>query len=327
MDLLKVSGIFKQEERGFALSEISFTQQAFQRIAIAGETGSGKSTVLKIIAGLIQPDGGEVLFEQKRVRGPEEKLIPGHPSIAYLSQHFELRNNYTVAEELDYTNKLGDEQAHALYALCKIDHLLNRKTNQLSGGERQRIVLCRLLIATPRLLLLDEPFSNLDMVHRNILKSVIRDISDELKITCMLVSHDPLDVLSWADEIIVMKDGSMIQQGTPQQVYVQPVNEYVAGLFGNYNLISAEQALHFFGLPQNKIKSNSIVVRPENIMIMPPQDGAVAGVVNHVNFLGAYYEVDVWLEDMSIKLATKKNYLRKGDIIHIALAPNGIWYI
>ena len=247
--LLKVSGISKQVGKDFALQEISFIQQSHQKIAIAGATGSGKTTLLKIIGGRAQADSGEVFFENKRVPGLAEKLIPGHPGIAYLSQHFELRNNYRVEEELAYTNSLSDKKAAAIYKVCRIDHLLQRKTDQLSGGERQRIALARLLTAAPRLLLLDEPFSNLDPIHKNNLKAVIHDIGEKLKITCILVSHDPLDTLSWADEILVLQDGRLLQRGSPERVYRQPVSEHAAGLFGKYNLLDPVQAAVFGNLP------------------------------------------------------------------------------
>ena len=237
MDLLTVSGISKRNGDVFAVEGISFEQKPLQKIAIAGETGSGKSTLLKIIAGLVQPDTGTVLFEQQRVLGPNEKLMPGHEGIAYLSQHFELHNHYRIEEILDFENRLPDEQANTLYEVCRISHLRHRWTHELSGGERQRISLARLLITSPRLLLLDEPFSNLDMIHKSILKSVIHDIGELMNITCILISHEPLDTLSWADEILVMRNGHIIQQGSPENIYHHPVDTYIAGLFGKYNLL------------------------------------------------------------------------------------------
>ena len=222
MTLLKVTGISKKGEGDFVLQTISFSQRKLERIAIAGETGAGKSTLLKIMAGLIQPDSGEVIFENRKVTGPNENLVAGTPGIAYLSQHFELQKFLRVEQVLSYSNTISDTVAQNLYQVCQIDHLLKRKTDQLSGGEKQRIAICRLLISSPRLLLLDEPFSHLDMVHKNTLKTVINEIGLKLKITCVLVSHDPHDSLSWADKIMVMKDGSIIQQGTPESVYAEP---------------------------------------------------------------------------------------------------------
>ncbi|MEJ0101373.1 MAG: ABC transporter ATP-binding protein [Bacteroidota bacterium] len=240
MAFLNVSGISKKEGQGFSVRDISFAQEQFQKIAIAGETGSGKTTLLKMIAGLIQPDAGEIVFNGKKVLSPYEKLIPGHPGIAYLSQHFELRNNYRVEEELESKNLLTEKEADEIYSICRIQHLLKRRTDQLSGGERQRIVLARLLTMSPELLLLDEPFSNLDAIHKNIIKSVIYDIGEKLKITCIMVLHDAPDILSWADTILIIKDGQIIQKGIPEQVYRQPVNEYCAALLGEYSLIDPE---------------------------------------------------------------------------------------
>jgi ABC-type sugar transport system ATPase subunit len=252
MDFLQVAGISKQKDSVTVLTGIHFVQQRFQKLAVAGETGSGKSTLLKIIAGLEQADSGQVLFEGKKVIGPLETLIPGHPGIAYLSQHFELRNNYRVEELLEYANQLSEQDAQKLFAVCRISHLLKRKVDQVSGGEKQRIALARLLVGSPKLLLLDEPFSNLDPGHKRMLKSVLNDIGERLQITCILTSHDPMDSLSWADEILVMQNGQLIQQGSPLEIYHNPSNEYIAGLFGSYNLFNTAEASFFHG-PGKKI--------------------------------------------------------------------------
>ena len=243
MDLLQVVGVSKRLGTGVEIGAISFTQQKGQKLALAGATGSGKSTLLKVIAGLLQPDAGSVWLEGQRVRGPLETLVPGHPGIAYLSQHFELWNNYRVGEILSYANDLSDEEAGALYAMCRIGHLLGRRTDQLSGGERQRIALARLLVKPPQLLLLDEPYSNLDRTHKEVLRAVVRDIAERTGISCILVSHDPQDVLSWADEILVLERGvDLIQKATPERIYRQPVDEYTVGLFGKYNLVDSTLA-------------------------------------------------------------------------------------
>jgi iron(III) transport system ATP-binding protein len=218
------------------LPGITFALRKNQRLAIAGETGSGKSTLLKVIAGLAAPKQGAVLFEGIKVAGPLERLIPGQPGIAYLSQHFELWHNYRVAEILEYNNDLEPADAQHLYQLCHIDHLLGRRTDQLSGGERQRIALARLLVHPPRLLLLDEPFSNLDMIHKRTLKEVIKNTAGRFDITLILVSHDPYDTLSWPDQLIVLRNGTLVQQGPPREVYDHPVDEYTAGHLGDYTI-------------------------------------------------------------------------------------------
>lgn len=306
---------------------VSFTQQASAKIAIAGESGSGKSTLLKIIAGLVQPDRGEVQFEGERVQGPYEKLIPGHPGIAYLSQHFELRNNYRVEELLSYANELTQEEAGTLYEVCRVQPFLKRRTDQLSGGEKQRIALTRLLISRPRLLLLDEPFSNLDLIHRDGLKAVLRDIGEKLHITCILVSHDPLDMLSWADEIIIMKNGQIIQQDTPSLVYSWPVNEYAAGLLGSYTIIPPDEAADFSALPGIGIPGKQMIIRPESFKIVSRQATALKGKITEVTYLGSCCELEVQLLQSTVKVKAGTGTFKKGNTIYLSLAPSGVWYV
>lgn len=325
MALLTVSGLSKNERGKAIVNDINFTQQFFQKIAIAGETGSGKTTLLKMIAGLIQPDAGEIQFENKRVAGPFEKLIPGHPGIAYLSQHFELRNNYRVEEELEAVNKLTDKEAGDIYSICRIDHLVKRKTDQLSGGERQRIVLARLLTTAPKLLLLDEPFSNLDATHRNIIKIVINDIGEKLKITCIMVSHDALDILSWADTILVMKDGQLIQQGSPEHIYRQPVNEYCAGLFGEYNLITNSSVLA--AIPGINLNGKKILIRPEHFNITTTGNSNLNGIIKNIVFRGSYYIVEVGIHTQLIRVQTNNDQLVVGDRVNLVISPDKVGYL
>jgi ABC-type sugar transport system ATPase subunit len=326
MALLQVSGISRKSESDFVLRSISFTQRKFQKIAIAGETGSGKSTLLKIIAGLVQPDEGEVLFENEKVKGPSEKLVPGHADIAYLSQHFELPHSLRVEQVLSYANVLSEEAARYLYNLCQIEHLLKRRTDELSGGERQRIALARLLITSPKLLLLDEPFSNLDRVHEHILESVIRKIGKKLKITLMLVSHEPLEILSWADKILIMKDGQIVQKGPPEKIYRQPVDEYAAGLLGKYTMLSPAQANLFFSLKADTLKKKNVLVRPENFKLLSKEKKRVTGKVSKVHFFGSYYEVEIMVKDFLITVRTTNEFSR-GANIYVSLSRNDVWFI
>ncbi|SEL78051.1 iron(III) transport system ATP-binding protein [Chitinophaga rupis] len=326
MSFLTVLNLRKQQQGALVVNDVSFTLQPFHKIAIAGETGSGKSTLLKMIAGLVPVDEGTVLFEGQRVKGPHEVLLPGHPRIAYLSQHFELRNNYSVAEVLERVNLLEPEAAKEIYDICRITHLLQRRTDQLSGGEKQRIALARLLGTAPQLLLLDEPYSNLDMIHKNLLKTVIRDIGEEMNITCMLISHDPQDILSWADEVMLMKDGVIVQQGAPQQVYYQPLNTYAAGLLGKYNLLESATAKTLVAGPPPKGKL--LLVRPEDLVLHTGNnDKTIKGKVNTVTFYGGYYELEVALPKDNITLKTMHTSAKPGDTVYISLKNADIWYI
>jgi ABC-type Fe3+/spermidine/putrescine transport system ATPase subunit len=278
---------------------------------------------MKMIAGLMQPDGGQVIFNGKRVEGPLEKLIPGTPGIAYLSQHFELRNNYRVEEILAYANVLPEEEAEILFEVCRINHFLTRRTDQLSGGEKQRIALARLLISSPKLLLLDEPFSNLDMIHKSVLKSVIADLSNKLDITCMLISHDPADTLSWADEVMVMKEGTIVQKGTPEQIYLHPADEYVAGLFGRFMFISKSLAEQLSVIYKEKKYAGRTFYRPHHFKITPSRT-KLKGIVKETFYYGSWYEALVILPEDNILVRCETGKIRKGDTVYLSLSADGL---
>lgn len=308
-EILSVQQLTKLQDAKPIVNEVSFVLTSEQKMAIVGETGSGKSSLLKMITGHMQPDSGQVLFKNKRVEGPLEKLIPGHPQMAYLSQYFELRNNYWVYEELSYTNQLTDEEANTIYDICQITHLLQRRTNQLSGGEKQRIALARQLVKKPALLVLDEPFSNLDPVHKQTIKTVLHNITTKLGITTLLVSHDALDTLSWANELLVMKDGVIIQQGSPEIVYYQPVNEYCAGLLGAYNFITTNNEA-FKNLTDFNWPTNGFIIRPENLQHHNTNcKYLVTGIVSKIIFLGSFYVVQTQVGNQLLQFSSTANHL------------------
>lgn len=309
MDFLRVTNVSKKHGNDFLLDNISFSQAMGHRIAIAGETGSGKTTLMRIIAGLGQADSGTVFFEGKQVKGIDEKLMPGHKGIAYLSQHFELPNKYRVSELLSYANDLTDKANEELYAVCDIRHLMHRWSHTLSGGEKQRVALAKLLTTAPRLLLLDEPYSNLDLHHRRQLKNVVWNLGEKLGVTCMLISHEPDDILPWADEVFVMQHGMVVQRGTPQQVYKQPVSEYVAGLLGAYNVLMPALAAKL-GM------SATSLLRPEDIVISIEGSG-IPAIINKVLYNGGHCELEVTAEEQTLIISVPDGMFRKGDAIHI----------
>ena len=319
MSFLQVSGISKEREGRAILDQVSFSQQASQKLAIAGETGSGKTTLLQIIAGLGQADRGEVYLNNEKIVGADEKLLPGHPSIAYLSQHFELRNHYRVEEILAYANQLPDADALAIFKLCQVEDLLKRKTDQISGGERQRIALARLLISSPSLLLLDEPFSNLDMSHKKTMKEVIEQVGRRLDITLILVSHDPNDILSWADEILVLQAGRFVQKGPPQTIYRQPANEYVAALFGDYNLLDATL---FNLLPASCLAPGiEVLARPESIQVVKEANAERTAEVHNITYFGRHYEIQALIKNQLLRITTPHTSLRIGDFMTLWMDP------
>jgi iron(III) transport system ATP-binding protein len=327
MALLEVNNTSKLEREKYVVNNITFSQPSLQKTAIAGATGSGKTTLLKMIAGFIQPDAGEILFDNKRVLGPWEQLIPGHPKIAYLSQHFELLNNYKVAVLLERSNQLSNSKASEIYSICRIEHLLQRKTNELSGGEKQRIALALQLIKIPQLLILDEPFSNLDFIHKNTIKKVIEDAYLELNLSCIMVSHDAQDILSWADTILIMQDGNIIQQGTSKEVYYQPINEYCAGLMGAYNLVDANTLSSIINNKDFKLTGKNAFVRPEQFVIEPYTDNGFKAIVKNILFFGSYYTIDVAANHQQLSIRAHHCSYSIGDTIYLSLSTNDICFI
>lgn len=316
-NLLRVEAVSKSEAGNLIVHPISFQLSSQKKLAIVGETGSGKSTLLRMIAGHIAPDAGSIFFKNKRVWSPPVTLLPGHPGIAYLSQDFELRNNYKVHELLNYKNLLSAESAAQLYHVCKLDHLMNRKNDALSGGERQRIALAKLLVGVPELLLLDEPFSNLDLLQKKNINAVLHAISNQLKITCIMVSHDPVDTLSWADEIMVLKNGQLIQHGSPRHIYQHPADEYVAGLFGSYSLLKG--VYHPFKTKWGLNDQSAVLfIRPEQLLFTNAHESAVDCVVTQVLFCGAYWSVTVTNGQQSLIIHTDKPGIQKGDLVWVA---------
>ncbi len=287
MHYLSVTGVSRVEHGGYAVSEVSFEQREGEKIAIAGEAGSGKTTLLKMVAGLLQPQAGEIYFMGERVKGPDEVLIPGHKKIAYLSQHFELRNNYHVYEVLDMANKIEEKEAQKIFSICRIQHLMQRWTDELSGGEKQRIALARLLCTSPNLLLLDEPFSNLDAGHQQLIQNVLEDVSADLRLTCLMVSHDAADMLAWADRILIMRSGKIIQSATPQETFFSPKDAYCAGLFGAYNYLQLNDPALLL-LREKHPGKNSLFIRPVQLETCSPHDAHFKARLLHQQFKGAY---------------------------------------
>lgn len=317
MAWLEATGLRKTENGVEVVQDLGFSMQQGERLAIMGETGSGKSSILKMIAGLMQPEGGAIFFKGQKVEGPLERLIPGHPGIAYLSQYFELRPNFYIHEVLEYANEIPEEEAANIYALCEITHLLNRKTTQLSGGEKQRVALARLLTTRPALLLLDEPFSHLDLPHKQTIKKVIENASRELGFSSMLVSHDPNDVLSWAERILVIKNGAIVETGSPSSLYYHPAFEYTARLLGTANLLSGAFAANLTNSDLKEMDKNRFLLRPEHVIIKTDSDEGITAVVESVHFGGQTYSLQLKAGGTSIIAGNQSGDFITGQTVRI----------
>jgi ABC-type sugar transport system ATPase subunit len=308
MSLILLDHVSKKFNNTQALKPISLDIAKDSKLAIVGETGSGKSTLLKLIGGLEDPDTGTIFFNGSRILGRSEKLIAGHPDIVYLSQHFELPKFISVFEHLHNPYEIGEDDANEIYKVCRIDHLLNKGTNQLSGGEKQRVALAKVLSKLPKVLLLDEPFSNLDNIHKQIIKDVLEEVRGTWGVTMVMVSHEPQDVLPWADKIAVMKKGAVLQMDTPYMIYKRPLNEYVAGLFGKYNLLDPKK----WGISNmadwTKI-GNKVLVRPEQFRMTSNSNVGIKGVVKQVAFYGNRFEITVKVKtNTSIVVSSNEQY-------------------
>ncbi|GHV28913.1 MAG: ABC transporter ATP-binding protein [Hydrotalea flava] len=316
----KISKRYNQNNDHWILQDINFEQKHHQKIALSGASGAGKTTLLKIIAGWEQPDAGNVYFKGNKVKGPDEQLLPGHKGIAFLSQHFELWNNYTIAEILDYNNQLEKQAAETLFAICRIEHLLHRKTNEVSGGERQRVALARLLIMQPQLIILDEPFSNLDFDHKQILKTVLAEIAQNQELNFIMASHDPMDTLPWVDTIVILENGHIIQQGSPHEIYYHPVNTYSAGLFGDFNIIPASMAALLALQSTNAQSTDNFILRPHQIELHPHSNGLITGTVKEVQFLGSYDMIVVHTSQAGdLKVMEQHTTLQPGNQVTVTL--------
>ncbi|SNS72504.1 iron(III) transport system ATP-binding protein [Ekhidna lutea] len=307
MSFLKLQNIqksYSQERKAFACPSLEISKGG--KVGIAGETGSGKSTLLKIIAGLEKPDEGEVFMDNESVYPKLDRLIPGHPEIAYLSQSFELPKFIKVIEFL-HSSSIEEERFDQITRLCRVKGLLDKDTFALSGGERQRVALAKVILKEPVVLLLDEPYSNLDPHHERIIKEVIRDISKETDATILMVSHDPSDLLPWADKVLILKDGEIAQIGAPKEVYYKPVNEYTAGLFGDFQKLD--------GSKWSSLKQD-LIVRPEQLTL---NNHGKTGEVQAVYFHGNHELIEVKTDNETIQALASPGTYQKGDKVGVSI--------
>ena len=239
LQLKKVSFSYLQKP---TVKNISFSTEKGKIVAIIGESGCGKSTLLKLIYGLYDLNEGQIFWNENEVLGPKYHLIPGMDYMKYLAQDFDLMPFITVAENVGkylsniYKDK-KDQRVAELLEIVEMTEFATVKAQFLSGGQMQRVALARVLALEPEVLLLDEPFSHIDNFRKNSLRRKLFAYLKQKQITTIIATHDSTDVLSFADEVLVMKNGEIIEQGSSSDLYFNPKNKYIASLFGDVNEI------------------------------------------------------------------------------------------
>ena len=321
--MLSVTELSKYISPDFQLSPITFNQVPGENLALIGVSGSGKSTLLQLIAGWQQPDIGSITLFSERIKGPQEQLVPGHPGLAILEQSSHLPHYYYIRDLFQYANVWETSLARNLFSLCRIEHLMNRKHHEISGGEKQRVALALLLITSPRWLLLDEPFSHLDLTNKKILQQVLADVSRQLKITCLLCSHNPDDIFGWAHRLLVLENGNLVQVGSPEEVYHSPQNPYVAGLLGDFYPLSPELARVFFPEKFSMETEKCWMVRPEQLLFqVENMHHSVKATILQVTLAGRDYKVEVKVMEQQLSFYAQTNNLQVGTEGYL-LATNG----
>ncbi|MBO9586027.1 MAG: ABC transporter ATP-binding protein [Flavobacterium sp.] len=232
------------------IKNISFSIEKGQNIAIIGESGCGKSTLLKLIYGLYDLDEGSIFYGDKPVLGPKFNLIPGMPYMKYLAQDFDLSPYETVAENVGkfLSNGFANMKklrVQELLEMVEMDQFAHVKTKFLSGGQQQRVALVRVLALEPEVILLDEPFSQIDAFRKNALRRNLFRYLKQKGITCIIATHDSTDALSFADQAIVMRNGEVLVKDDPAKIYEDPKVKYVASLFGEVNEIPTHLLLSY----------------------------------------------------------------------------------
>ena len=268
------------------VDDVSFTIAPGEMFFLLGPSGCGKTTVLRMLAGFLEPDRGEILFGERKMNG----VAPQDRNTAMVFQNYAIWPHLTVFENVAYgphARKMPDIEKRVAEALrvARLEDLAQRKPAQLSGGQQQRVALARALAVDPGLILLDEPLSNLDARLRVELRGELRRIHAESRTTCLYVTHDQEEALSLADRIAVMNRGKIEQVGTPREIYEKPANEFTARFMGELNVVAAESP---FAVALRGPAQRRIAFRPESAQL--GSDGITA-TVKHATYLGSKTEL------------------------------------
>ncbi len=317
--LLSVNQLSFRYQETARLSAVSFSLAAQQIGVIVGESGSGKTTLLRLVAGLLDPTKGTVLLAGEPVLGPAHRLVPGHPDIRTVFQDFALSPNLSVYQNIAHVLRAyqSDYRHQRTAELIERFRLIGKEEQlpaTLSGGERQRVALARALAEEPKLLLMDEPFSQVDAPLKRHLLREVGDILRETGGAALVVTHDAQDALMLADQLLVLQHGKAVQQGTATEIYEHPATPYVAELMGECRWVPVEVWQQWF--PQVS-HCQRVGVRPEHIRLSDNADGTPAEVVR-CRYRGAYYELVMRAEGAELLVYCTER-LEVGASISIAI--------
>lgn len=306
-------------------------------VTFLGPSGCGKTTTLRIIGGFVKPDSGEILFNGKKINN----FPPHKRTVNTIFQKYALFPHLNVYENVAFGMRVQKKPendvyktVHEMLKLVNLDGYAQRDVNSLSGGQQQRIAIARALANKPKVLLLDEPLGALDLKLRKDMQAELKNIQQQTGITFIFVTHDQEEALSMSDTIVVMDKGEIQQIGTPQDIYNEPKNAFVADFIGESNIIDGvmhkDYIVEFAGKKFdcldkgfNKMEPVDVVIRPEDIKVVPPEQGHISGTVTSVTFIGVHYEIIVDVNGFKWMIQSTK-FEEVNSKIGMILQPNDI---
>ncbi len=334
LELKDISVAFDGET---VLDSINFEIKDKEFITFLGPSGCGKTTTLRIIAGFVEPDNGEVLFDGEIING-----VPAYKrQVNTIFQRYALFPHLNVFENIAFglrVKKLPEaeikQQVEEMLELVNLKGLERRKIGTLSGGQQQRVAIARAIANRPKVLLLDEPLAALDLKLRKDMQTELKKIQQQLGITFVFVTHDQEEALAMSDRVVVMDNGKIQQVGTPKDIYNEPENAFVADFIGESNILDGvmhEDYLAEFSGKKFKCLDGGfaknekvdVVVRPEDVDIVPVEKGMLEGIVTSITFLGVHYEIIVDIGGFKWMIQTTDEQF-VGDKVGLYIEPDAI---
>lgn len=305
--LIDLVNISKSYGSNIVLDEMNLYIRENEFLTLLGPSGCGKTTTLRIIGGFETPDKGQVIFDNKEIT----KLPPNKRQLNTVFQKYALFTHMTIAENIAFGLKIKnksktyiDDKIKYALKLVNLDGFGNRMPESLSGGQQQRIAIARAIVNEPKVLLLDEPLGALDLKLRQDMQYELIRLKNELGITFIYVTHDQEEALTMSDTIVVMNQGYIQQIGSPEDIYNEPENAFVADFIGDSNIISStmvhDELVEILGTKFACVdkgfgsnKPVDVVIRPEDVELVSPSEGTISGQVTHLIFKGVHYEMEV----------------------------------